>query len=63
MKAKKPISLPPHLQEAGRSPQNREEQLLWIRKRTEEGYYDSEQVKKVVAETLAEAFLKIFPPG
>ena len=60
MKTKKPLPLPPHLQETDGLPRSREERLLWIRKRIEEGYYDREPVKKVVADTLAEAFLNLF---
>ena len=41
-------------------PRSSEERLLWIRKKIEEGYYEGEQVDKVVANTLAEAFLKLF---
>ena len=57
MKSKKNIDLPPHLQEAEGLPRNHEERLLWIKKRAEEGYYDSERVRAVTAEVLAESLM------
>jgi hypothetical protein len=35
-----------------RLPRNRAERLLWLRKKVEEGYYDSEAVRKATAESL-----------
>ena len=50
MKFKKKYILPEHLYGAGGLPRSQEERLLWIRQRVEQGYYDSERIKKAVAE-------------
>jgi len=61
MKTKQKIPLPPHLQRAEGLPRSHEERLRWIQKRAEEGYYDSEQVKKATAEALTETLLGFTP--
>ena len=38
--------MPEHLCGAGGLPRSKEERLLWIRQRVEQGYYDSERIKK-----------------
>ncbi|MGB0605615.1 MAG: hypothetical protein ACPGRY_11700 [Candidatus Latescibacterota bacterium] len=50
MNFKKKYNLPEHLSDAGGLPRNQEERLLWIRQRVEKGYYESERIKKAVAE-------------
>ena len=50
MKFKKIYNLPEHLGDAGGLPRNQEERLLWIRHRVEQGYYESDRIKKAVAE-------------
>ena len=54
MNFKKEQILPEHLQDAGGLPRNREERLLWIKRKVEEGYYDSERVIKAVADAFLE---------
>jgi hypothetical protein len=49
MNFKGEYTLPAHL-ESGGLPRNRQERLLWIKRRVEEGYYDQEHVKQAVAE-------------
>ena len=50
MKFKKIYNLPEHLCDARGLPRNQEERLLWIRQRIEQGYYESDRIKKAVAE-------------
>jgi hypothetical protein len=50
MKFKKNYILPEHLCDAGGLPRSQEERLLWIRQRVVQGYYESERIKKAVAE-------------
>ena len=57
MNFKKRYILPEHLRDGRGLPRSRTERLLMIRRRIEEGYYDTERVKLAVAE----AFLD--PPG
>ena len=50
MKFKKTYILPEHLSDAEALPRSQEERLLRIRQRVEQGYYESERIKKAVAE-------------
>ena len=50
MKFKKNYIMPEHLCDARGLPRSQEERLLWIRQRVEQGYYESERIKKAVAE-------------
>ena len=50
MKFKKTYILPEHLCDGGSLPRSQEERLLWIRQRIEQDYYESERMKKAVAE-------------
>jgi hypothetical protein len=50
MKFKRDYKVPEHLREVGGLPRSQDERLLWIRQRVEEGYYESERVKKAVAD-------------
>lgn len=50
MKFKKTYTLPEHLCDARGLPRNQEERLMWIRQRVKRGYYESERIKKAVAE-------------
>ncbi len=50
MKFKRTYTLPEHLTEGGGLPRSQEERLMWIRQRVEMGYYESDRMKKAVAE-------------
>lgn len=50
MNFKKNYPLPEHLSDEDALPRSQEERLMWIRLRVEKGYYESERVKKAVAE-------------
>jgi len=50
MKFKRDYKVPEHLREEGGLPRSQDERLLWIRQRVEDGYYESERVKKAVAD-------------
>ena len=54
MNFKREYTLPEHLQNAEGLPRNRQERLLWIRRKVEEGYYDSETVIRAVADAFLE---------
>lgn len=54
MNFKREYTLPAHLQNDDGLPRNREERLLWIRRQVEEGYYNSAQVIKAVADAFLE---------
>ena len=50
MNFKTETSLPRHMQHEGGLPRSREERLLWIRRKVEDGYYDRSRVLRAVAE-------------
>ena len=50
MNFKNEYQLPEHMQESGGLPRSRAERLLWIKRKVEEGYYDTERVKDAVAD-------------
>ena len=54
MNFKSEYSLPDHLRDARGLPRNREERLLWIKRKVEDGYYESERIKKAVADAFLE---------
>ncbi len=54
MNFKTPYTLPDHLKESDALPRNREERLLWIKRKVEEGYYDRERVLHAVADAFLE---------
>ena len=54
MNFKKEFPLPEHLQDDEGLPRNREERLLWIKRKVEDGYYDSDEVIKAVADAFLE---------
>lgn len=43
-------TLPSHLQSEAGLPRNREERLLWIRRKVEQGYYDDKRVIRAIAD-------------
>ena len=50
MNFKNRTDLPSHLKHEGGLPRSREERLLWIRRKVEDGYYDRDRVLRAVAE-------------
>lgn len=54
MNFKSDYPLPSHLEADDGLPRNREERLLWIRRKVEEGYYDDERVIRAVADAFLE---------
>ena len=50
MNFKQSYTLPEHLQDEDGLPRSREERLLWIKRRVESGYYNSDRVLRAVAE-------------
>ena len=50
MNFKRQYSVPSHLEEDDGLPRNREERLLWIRRKVQDGYYDEDRVIRAVAE-------------
>lgn len=46
--------LPRHMAVDEALPRNREERLLWIRRKVEEGYYDKKRVIRAVADAFIE---------
>ena len=53
MNFKRDYKVPEHLREDGGLPRSQDERLLWIRRRIEDGYYESERVKKAIADALS----------
>ena len=56
MNFKKEYTVPEHLRDGQGLPRNREERLLWIKQKVEEGYYDSERIMEAVAEAFLEPY-------
>lgn len=54
MNFKHSYSLPEHLQEEDGLPRSRDERLLWIKRRVESGYYNSDRVIRAVADAFME---------
>ena len=54
MNFKAEYTLPDHMQNEQGLPRNREERLLWIKRKVEDGYYDSDRVMKAVADAFLE---------
>ena len=54
MNFKRKYSLPTHLEDDAGLPRNREERLLWIRLKVQEGYYDDAHVIQAVADAFLE---------
>ena len=54
MNFKRKYSLPTHLEDDVGLPRNREERLLWIRLKVQEGYYDDAHVIRAVADAFLE---------
>ena len=54
MNFKVEYTLPKHMESGRGLPRNREERLLWIKRKIEDGYYDSVQIMKAVADTFIE---------
>lgn len=54
MNFKHSYTLPEHLQDEDGLPRSREERLLWIKRRVEDGYYDSDRVIRAVADAFME---------
>lgn len=50
MNFKRQYSVPSHLEEDDGLPRNREERLLWIRRKVQDGYYDEDRVIRAVAD-------------
>ena len=50
MNFKQKNSLPDHLQDGEGLPRSHQERLMWIRRRVEEGFYESDTVIKAVAD-------------
>ena len=50
MNLKKKYDLPKHLENDSGLPRSQAERLLMIKRRVEDGYYESERVKQAVAE-------------
>ena len=50
MNFKREHILPSHLLDDDGLPRNREERLLWIRRKVQDGYYDEDRVIRAVAE-------------
>ena len=54
MNFKSEPNLPSHLESNAGLPRNREERLLWIRRKVEEGYYDDTRVIRAVVDAFLE---------
>ena len=54
MKFKSNHKIPEYLTTGTELPRNQSERLAWIRKRVEDGYYESEKVRVAVAEAFIE---------
>jgi len=54
MNFKSEYTLPDHLHDVQGLPRNRAERLLWIKRKVEDGYYESERIKKAVADAFLE---------
>ena len=54
MKFKSNHKIPEYLIAGTELPRNQSERLAWIRKRVEDGYYESEKVRVAVAEAFIE---------
>jgi hypothetical protein len=54
MNFKSEYSLPSHMEGDEGLPRNREERLLWIRRKVQDGYYDNERVIRAVADAFLE---------
>ena len=54
MNFKAEYTLPDHMQNHQGLPRNREERLLWIKRKVEDGYYDSDRIMKAVADAFLE---------
>ena len=54
MNFKAEYSLPEHMENDRGLPRSREERLLWIKRKVEDGYYDSAQIIKAVADAFIE---------
>ena len=54
MNFKSEYPLPDHLHDVQGLPRNRAERLLWIKRKVEDGYYESERIKKAVADAFLE---------
>ncbi len=50
MNFKREYSVPRHLEDEDGLPRNRDERLLWIRRKVQDGYYDEDRVIRAVAE-------------
>lgn len=50
MNFKRQYSVPSHLEQDDGLPRNREERLLWIRRKVQDGYYDEDRVIRAVAD-------------
>lgn len=54
MNFKAEYTLPEHMRNDRGLPRNRAERLLWIKRKVEDGYYDSDRVLRAVAEAFLE---------
>lgn len=54
MNFKQDYNLPEHLQDESGLPRSREERLLWIKRRVENGYYNTDRVMRAVADAFME---------
>lgn len=54
MNFKNEYILPSHLEEDDGLPRNREERLLWIRRKVQDGYYEKSDVIRAVADAFIE---------
>ena len=50
MNFKQKSRLPDHLQDGTGLPRSHQERILWIKRRVEEGYYESDNIIKAVAD-------------
>ena len=50
MNFKNEYSLPSHLESDDGLPRNRDERLMWIRRKVQEGYYERSDVMRAVAD-------------
>ncbi|MFP6642809.1 MAG: hypothetical protein VCF24_04500 [Candidatus Latescibacterota bacterium] len=55
MNFKRKYSLPTHLEDGAGLPRNREERLLWIWLKVQEGYYDDAHVIRAVGDAFLES--------
>ena len=54
MNFKSEYTLPSHMKSEAGLPRSREERLLWIRRKVEQGYYDDERVLRAIADAFLE---------